>query len=93
MCGRSRGLVAGVRRSRSAAPVGRQPPHANPDSLAAQSAAGTPLDLTGQGGDARQHFQKAIALAANAAARANAQRANAMPWVFSGNCQETVRYE
>lgn len=66
---------------------------ANPDSLPAHNAAGVLLDLTGKGEDARKHFQKAIDLAPNAAAKANAQRAMAMSWAFSGNCKETVRYE
>ena len=66
---------------------------ANPDSLPAHNAAGTLLDLVGKGDEARKHFQKAIDLAPNDAAKANAQRAMAMSWAFSGNCKETVRYE
>jgi len=66
---------------------------ANPDSLPAHNAAGTLLDLVGKGDEARKHFQKAIDLAPNAAAKANAQRAMAMSWAFSGNCKETVEYE
>jgi tetratricopeptide (TPR) repeat protein len=66
---------------------------ANPDSLPAHNAAGTLLDLMGRGGEARTHFQKAIDLAATPQAKANAQRAMAMSWGFSGNCKETVRYE
>jgi tetratricopeptide (TPR) repeat protein len=66
---------------------------ANPDSVPAHNAAGTLLDLVGKGEEARQHFQKVIDLAATPAAKANAQRAMAMSWAFSGNCKETVRYE
>jgi len=66
---------------------------ANPDSVPAHNAAGVALDLMGKGEEARRHFQKAIDLAPNAGAKANAQRAMAMSWAFSGNCKETVRYE
>jgi len=66
---------------------------ANPDSVPAHNAAGILLDLMGKGEDAREHFQKAIDLAPGAAAKANAQRAMAMSWGFSGNCKETVKYE
>ena len=64
-----------------------------PDSLPANIAAGTLLDLMGKGDDARQHFQKAIDAAPDAMAKANAERAMAMSWAFSGNCRQTVKYE
>jgi len=65
----------------------------DPNSLPAHNSAGTLLDLLGRGEEARQHFQKAIDLAPNPGAKANARRAMAMSWGFSGNCKETVRYE
>jgi tetratricopeptide (TPR) repeat protein len=64
-----------------------------PDSLPAHNAAGTVLDLMGKGDEARVHFQKAIDAAPDALAKAGAQRAMAMSWAFSGNCQQTVKYE
>lgn len=64
-----------------------------PDSLPAHNEAGTVLDLMGQGEEAREHFQKAIDLAPNALEKAHAQRAMAMSWAFSGNCEQTVKYD
>ena len=64
-----------------------------PNSLPAHDAAGTVLDLMGKGEEARTHFQKALDLAANEQERANAARAMAMSWAFSGNCDQTVTYQ
>src|SRR3954471_18521812 len=61
---------------------------AQPDSLPAHNAAGTVLDLMSEGDEARRHFQKAIDLAPAGLAKANAQRAMAMSWAFSGNCEQ-----
>ncbi len=58
----------------------------------AQIAAGIVLDLLGRSGEARQHFTKAIETAANAQARANAQRRMAMSYAFEGDCQGAQRY-
>src|SRR5260370_22185697 len=66
---------------------------ANPNSLPANNAAGTVLDLLGKGADARQHFQHAIDAAPDAAAKANAQRQMAMSYAFEGDCRNTVKYE
>ncbi|MEO8594166.1 MAG: hypothetical protein ABI759_12670 [Candidatus Solibacter sp.] len=66
---------------------------ANPNSLPANNAAGTVLDLMGKGAEARKHFQKAIDGAPDAAAKASAQRAMAMSYAFDGDCANTVKYE
>jgi tetratricopeptide (TPR) repeat protein len=65
----------------------------NPNSPQANNAAGTVLDLMGKGADARKYFQRAIDAAADAAAKANAQRQTAMSYAFEGDCRNTVRYE
>ena len=64
-----------------------------PSSLSAHTEAGTVLDLMGKGGAARAHFQKAIDLASGPKEKAAAERAMAMSWAFSGNCEQTVKYE
>ena len=66
---------------------------ANPNSLQANNAAGTLLDLMGNGAEARKHFQHAIDAAPDAAAKANAQRQMAMSYGFEGDCRNTVKYE
>jgi tetratricopeptide (TPR) repeat protein len=65
----------------------------NPNSLPANNAAGTVLDLMGRGADARKYFQKAIDAAPDAAAKANYQRQMAMSYGFEGDCRNTVKYE
>jgi tetratricopeptide (TPR) repeat protein len=65
----------------------------NPNSVQANNAAGTVLDLMGRGADARKHFQLAIDAAPDAAAKANAQRQMAMSYGFEGDCRNTVKYE
>jgi tetratricopeptide (TPR) repeat protein len=65
---------------------------ANPNSVPANNAAGTVLDLMGQGAEARKHFQKAIDAAPDAA-KANAQRQMAMSYAFEGDCANTLKYE
>jgi tetratricopeptide (TPR) repeat protein len=54
---------------------------------------GTQLDHEGKGAEARAVFQKAIDSAPTPAAKANAQRAMAMSWAFSGDCKKTAEYE
>ena len=66
---------------------------ANPNSLQANNAAGTLLDLMGNGAEARKHFQRVIDAAPDAAAKANAQRQMAMSYGFEGDCRNTVKYE
>jgi tetratricopeptide (TPR) repeat protein len=66
---------------------------ANPNSLPANNAAGTVLDLLGKGADARQHFQHAIDAAPDAGSKANSHRQMAMSYAFEGDCRNTVKYE
>ena len=66
---------------------------ANPNSPQANNAAGAVLDLMGKGADARKYFQKAIDVAAEPAAKANAQRQMAMSYGFEGDCRNTLKYE
>jgi tetratricopeptide (TPR) repeat protein len=64
-----------------------------PDSVPANIAAGSVLDLTGKGKEARKYFSKAIEVAATPEHKAGAQRAMAMSYAFEGNCKEAVDYE
>ncbi len=66
---------------------------ANPNSVSANNAAGTVLDLMGLGADARKHFQRAIDAAPEVAVKANAQRQMAMSYAFDGDCRNTIKYE
>ena len=65
----------------------------SPNSLPANIAAGSVLDLLGQGEEARQHYGKAIQVADTPELKAMAQRAMAMSYAFEGNCTKTVQYE
>jgi tetratricopeptide (TPR) repeat protein len=65
----------------------------SPDSLSANIAAGSVLDLTGKGEEAREYFSKAIEVADTPEHKAGAQRAMAMSYAFEGNCKKTVEYE
>ena len=65
----------------------------NPNSLQANNAAGTVLDLMGKGAEAHKFFQKAIDAAPDANARQAAQRQMAMSYAFEGDCRNTVKYE
>jgi tetratricopeptide (TPR) repeat protein len=71
----------------------RQTLQISPDSFPANIAAGSVLDLMGQGEEARQYFGKAIQVAAAPEHKAMAQRAMAMSYAFEGNCKKTVQYE
>jgi tetratricopeptide (TPR) repeat protein len=64
-----------------------------PDSLPANIAAGSVLDLMGKGEEARKYFSKAIEVADTPEHKAGAQRAMAMSYAFQGNCRKTVEYE
>jgi tetratricopeptide (TPR) repeat protein len=66
---------------------------ASPTSVPANIAAGSVLDLKGQGQEAREHFQKAIEVADTPEHKAMAERAMAMSYAFEGNCRKTVEYE
>jgi tetratricopeptide (TPR) repeat protein len=65
----------------------------SPDSLPANIAAGSVLDLMGKGEEARQYFQKAIDSADTPEHKAMAERAMAMSYAFESNCTKTVEYE
>ena len=71
----------------------RQTLQTSPDSLPANTAAGSVLDLMGQGKEARKYFQKAIEVADTPEHKAMAERAMAMSHAFAGNCKKTVQYE
>ncbi|MBV9479200.1 MAG: tetratricopeptide repeat protein [Acidobacteria bacterium] len=64
----------------------------SPDSITANIAAGSVLDLMGRGEEARAYFARAIELA-TLEQKARAQRAMAMSYAFDGNCQKAVQYE
>lgn len=65
----------------------------SPNSLAANVAASSVLDLMGRGAEARKYFQKAIDSADTPVRKAMAQRAMAMSYAFEGNCKQAVGYE
>jgi tetratricopeptide (TPR) repeat protein len=65
----------------------------SPNSVPANIAAGSVLDLMGQGEEARRYLTKAIQIAETPEHRAMAQRARAMSYAFEGNCEKTVQYE
>ena len=65
----------------------------SPDSLPANIAAGSVLDLMGRGEEARKYFSKAIGVADTPEHKAGAQRAMAMSYAFEGNCDKTIEYE
>lgn len=65
----------------------------SPDSEQANLGAGVVLDLMLKGPEARTYFEKAIATAPDNEAKAASERAMAMSWAFSGNCQMAGEYE
>jgi tetratricopeptide (TPR) repeat protein len=65
----------------------------SPSSIPANIAAGSVLDLMGQGEEARMYFAKAIDLSETPERKAAAQRAMAISYAFDGNCKKTVEYE
>jgi len=65
----------------------------SPDSVPANIAAGSVLDLMGKGEEARKYFTKAIDAADTPEGKASAKRAMAMSYAFEGNCGKTVDYE
>ena len=71
----------------------RQELDKSPDSIAANNAAGTALDLLGRGTEARRYFAKAIDSAVTPQAKAMAQRGMAMSYAFESDCANTVKYE
>jgi tetratricopeptide (TPR) repeat protein len=72
----------------------RQSLHTSPDSLPANIAAGSVLDLMGRGEEARKYFQQAIAAADTPEHKAMAQRAMAVSYAFEAkSCSEISEYE
>jgi tetratricopeptide (TPR) repeat protein len=65
----------------------------SPNSVPANIAAGSVLDLMGQGEEARMYLAKAIQVADTPEQKAMVQRAMAMSYAFEGNCEKTVQYE
>ena len=65
----------------------------SPNSVPANIAAGSVLDLMGRGEDARDYLATAIQVADTPEQKAMAQRAMAMSYAFEGNCGKTVQYE
>ncbi|HEV2489349.1 MAG TPA: tetratricopeptide repeat protein [Candidatus Acidoferrales bacterium] len=65
----------------------------HPNSLLANNAAGTVLDLMGRGEEARKYFQTAIDSAPTDQIKAATERAMAMSYAFEGNCAKTGEYE
>ena len=71
----------------------RQTLQTSPDSLPANIAAGSVLDLMGRGEEARRYFQKGVDTADSSEHKAMAQRAMAMSYAFEGKCRKTIEYE
>jgi tetratricopeptide (TPR) repeat protein len=65
----------------------------SPDSIPANVAAGSVLDLMGKGEEARKYFSKAIELADTPEHKAGTQRAMAISYAFEGNCKKAIEYE
>jgi len=65
----------------------------SPDSVPAAIAAGSVLDLMGQGQEARTYYAKAVQAADTPEQKATATRAMAMSYAFEGNCKKTIQYE
>ncbi len=65
----------------------RQTLQTSPNSVPANIAAGSVLDLMGKGEEARKYFTKAIDVADTPEGKASAKRAMAMSYAFEGNCQ------
>src|SRR5215471_5749730 len=65
----------------------------SPDSLPANIAAGSVLDLMGKGEEARKYFANSIEVADTPEHKAGAERALAMSYAFEGNCAKTIEYE
>src|SRR5437016_2634238 len=65
----------------------------SPDSVPANIAAGSVLDIMGKGEEARKYFAKAIDVANTPEQKAGARRAMSMSYAFDGNCTKTVEYE
>lgn len=64
-----------------------------PDSMVANIAAGSVLDLLSRSDDARRDFQKAIEVADTPEHKAAAQRQMAISYAFGGNCAKATEFE
>src|SRR5438045_565231 len=71
----------------------RQTLQTSPNSVPANLAAGSVLDIMGKGEEAGEYFTKAIDVADTPEHKAGARRAMAMSYAFEGNCKKTVEYE
>lgn len=71
----------------------RQTLQTSPNSVPADIAAGSVLDLMGNGEEARKYFTKAIDVADSPENKASAERAMAISYAFEGNCKKTVEYQ
>src|SRR5437867_4080149 len=71
----------------------RQTLQTSPNSVPANLAAGSVLDIMGKGEEAREYFTKAIDVADTPEHKAGARRAMAMSYAFEGNCDKTIEYE
>jgi tetratricopeptide (TPR) repeat protein len=71
----------------------RQTLQTSPNSIPANIAAGSVLDLMGKRDEARKCFTKAIDVADTPEGTASAKRAMAMSYAFEGNCNKTIEYE
>jgi tetratricopeptide (TPR) repeat protein len=64
-----------------------------PNSVPANVAAGSVLDLMGKGEEARKYFGKAIEIADSPEGRASAKRAMAVSYAFEGKCDGAIEFE
>jgi tetratricopeptide (TPR) repeat protein len=71
----------------------RQTLQTSPNSVPANIAAGSVLDLMGEGEKARKYFTKALDIADTPEGKVSAKRAMAMSYAFEGNCKKTAEYE
>jgi len=71
----------------------RQTLQTSPNSVPANIAAGSVLDLMGKGEAARKYFTKAIDVADTPEGKASAERAMATSYAFEANCDKTLEYE
>ena len=71
----------------------RQTLQTSPNSVPANIAAGSVLNLMEKGEEARKYFTKAIDVADTPEVKASAKRAMAMSYAFEGNCNKTIEYE
>ncbi len=65
----------------------------SPNALVVMNAAGIAYDVMGKPADAQRYLSRAIDLAENPLAKANAQRAMAMSFGFAGDCKNAAKYE